>query len=81
MAKPRFLRRHYPHQVQGVRPTFRADHLSQAAPPHSILGQNKTRPKDVKGGSAAPSDDANPLGFADITSNIEQGTARSTSAI
>jgi hypothetical protein len=22
MAKPRFLRRHYPHQVQGVRPAF-----------------------------------------------------------
>ena len=47
MAKPRFLRRHYPHQVQGVRSTFRADHLSQAAPPHSILGQNKTHPSEV----------------------------------
>jgi hypothetical protein len=31
---PRFLRRHYPHQVQGVRSTFVVDHLSQAAPPH-----------------------------------------------
>jgi hypothetical protein len=47
MAKPRFLRRHYPHQVQRVRPTFRADHLSQAAPPHSILLQDKTGPWEV----------------------------------
>ncbi len=47
MARPRFLRRHYPHQVQGVRSTFRADHLSQAAPPHSILGQNKTHRSEV----------------------------------
>jgi hypothetical protein len=42
MAKPRFLRRHYPHQVQGVRPTFCADHLSQAAPPHFVFVQDKT---------------------------------------
>ena len=46
MAKPRFLRRHYPHQVQGVRSTFCADHLSQAAPPH-FLGQNKTETSEV----------------------------------
>ena|SRR4030095_14759153 len=46
-SDPRFLRRHYPHQVQGVRSTFRADHLSQAAPPHSIVTQNTTHPGEV----------------------------------
>jgi hypothetical protein len=72
MAKPRFLRRHYPHQVQGVRSTFVVDHLSQAAPPHLFLVQNKTRKKDVKGGSAAPSDDAKILaafGCVNLTSS------------
>ena len=72
MAQPRFLRRHYPHQVQGVRSTFVVDHLSQAAPPHLFLVQNKTRQKDVKGGSAALSDDAKILaafGCVNLTSS------------
>ena len=43
-SDPRFLRRHYPHQVQGVRSAF-ADHLSQAAPPHWI--ENKTTGSEV----------------------------------
>jgi hypothetical protein len=43
---PRFLRRHYPHQVQGVRPTVIVGHLSQAAPPHFVC-QNKTGPGEV----------------------------------
>jgi len=50
----------------------RADHLSQAAPPHLFLVQNKTRKKDVKGGSAAPSDDAKILaafGCVNLTSS------------
>jgi hypothetical protein len=53
MAKPRFLRRHYPHQVQGVRSTFLVDHLSQAAPPHQFLGQIKTDKREVNKGDRA----------------------------
>ena len=79
MAQPRFLRRHYPHQVQGVRSTFVVDHLSQAAPPHLFLVQNKTGKKDVKGGSAAGSDNAKRCNLRLHESNIEQGPARSTS--
>ena len=43
-----------------------------AAPPHLFLVQNKTRKKDVKGGSAAPSDDVKILatfGCVNLTSS------------
>jgi len=71
MAQPRFLRRHYPHQVQGVRSTFVVDHLSHGGSPALHL-QNKTRKKDVKGGSAALSDNAKILaafGCVNLTSS------------
>jgi len=44
MADPRSLRRHYPHQVQGVVPT--SGPLSHSAPPQYLF-QNKTRPAQV----------------------------------
>jgi hypothetical protein len=44
MAKPRFLRRHYPHQVQGV---VQLDLSAIAAPPHFVLRQDKTHPSEV----------------------------------
>ena len=42
-----------------------------AAPPHLFLVQNKTRKKDVKGGSAAPSDNAKRCNLRLHESNIE----------
>ena len=68
MAQPRFLRRHYPHQVQRVRLT---DVSANRGSPALRL-QNKTRKKDVKGGSAALSDDAKILaafGCVNLTSS------------
>ena len=39
-SDPRSLRRHYPHQVQGV---VQLDLSAIAAPPHFSLVENKTR--------------------------------------
>ena len=79
MAKPRFLRRHYPHQVQGVRSTFLVDHLSQAAPPHQFLGQIKTDKREVNKVDRPLRRTMPNIGSLLRESNIEQGTARSTS--
>ena len=43
-SDPRFLRRHYPHQVQGV---VRFPDLSAFAAPPLSLGQDKTRWQQV----------------------------------
>ncbi len=70
MARPRFLRRHYPHQVQGV--SSITPDSQPSGSPAVFLSQNKTRMKDVKGGSAAPSDDAKILaasGCVNLTSS------------
>jgi hypothetical protein len=46
-SDPHSLRRHYPHQVQGVRPTFAPIISAIAAPPHFFLVQNKTQMCEV----------------------------------
>ncbi len=43
-SDPRSLRRHYPHQVQGV---VQSDLSAVAAPPHFYLVQNRTRASEV----------------------------------
>jgi hypothetical protein len=45
-SDPRSLRRHYPHQVQGV---VQLDLSAIAAPPHFYLVQNKTPLPEVNG--------------------------------
>src|SRR6266542_86620 len=46
MTKPRFLRRHYPHQVQGV-VRFFSDLSARRLPRTFFTGQNKTRLNEV----------------------------------
>lgn len=43
-SDPRSLRRHYPHQVQGV---VQLDLSAIAAPPHFFVDQNKTDTQQV----------------------------------
>jgi hypothetical protein len=48
-SDPRSLRRHYPHQVQGV---VQLDLSAIAAPPHFYLIQNKTPLREVNAHAA-----------------------------
>jgi len=62
-SDPRSLRRHYPHQVQGV---VQLDLSAIAAPPHSSLVENKTPLCEVNARKIAGRRDGRP---ANVESN------------